>query len=420
MRHILLAILSIALLQTSATSSQERSDWQHWQFSRPIQIAPATEPHFARATLPLEVYGRAQESLADIRLVDNADNEVPYVLHAQRGERKREWRGTQLSDLGFVPGRYTEVLADTGQRDVLHNTLELQTDQKDFFTWAEVATSDDRKTWHIVRERAPVYRFEKDRLTGNQVVTYPPTRARWLRVRIQDTEKLFPVTACRVAQEVVEEAERVPLPMVPAKDSQAPQGEERWQMDLNNNLPASAVRFATTQEEFHRPVRISVSTDSRTWRDMRQGEIYRYRLLRAESPDGTLQRESLLVEFPETYGRYWRVSIFDRNDAPLAGLRLELMTTPRHLVFRQEPGRSYWVRYGNSRIATPQYDLTKVTQREELKTAPLAAIGKEEVNPRYTSPEPWSERHPLILWGALSFAVLVLAGLAVRSLHSTS
>jgi len=417
---MLLAILSIALLQTSATSSQERSDWQNWQFSRPIQIAPTAEAHFARATLPPEVYSHAQESLSDIRVVDDAGNEVPYVLHAQRGERKREWRGTQLSDLGFIPGRYTEVIADTGQGAALHNTLELQTDQKDFFAWMEVATSNDRKTWRIVRERAPVYRFEKDRLNGNQTVTYPPTRARWLRARIQDTEKLFPVIGCRVAQEVVEEAERVPLPMAPVSDTQAPRGEDRWQMDLNNNLPVSAVRFATTQEEFHRPVRISMNVDGRTWRDVGQGEIYRYRLSATESAETPRQRESLLVEFSEARGRYWKISVLNRNDATLAGLRLELMTTPRRLIFRQEPGRSYRVLYGNSRIAAPQYDLSRVIRREELKAATIASIGNEEKNPRYASPEPWSERHPFILWTALGITVLVLAGLAIRSLKSAA
>ena len=96
------------------------------------------------------------------------------------------------------------------------------------------------------------------------------------------------------------------------------------------------------------------------------------------------------------------------------------MTTPRRLIFRQEPGRSYRVLYGNSRIAAPQYDLSRVIRREELKAATIASIGNEEKNPRYASPEPWSERHPFILWTALGITVLVLAGLAIRSLKSAA
>ncbi len=399
------------------TEAEAPSDWEHWQFSRPIQTASANESRLIRVALPLEVFAHAQESLADLRIRNETGTEVPYVLHAQPGERKHEWRGTQLTETGFVPGQYTQFVADAGHGDALHNALELQSDQKDFFAWVEVAASENRKTWRIMRDRAPIYRFEKDRLTGNQVVSYPITRARWLRLRVLNGEKQFSVTGCRVGQEVIEKAERTPLPMTPVMEPQSPLGESRWRIDVaQTTVPISAVRFMASQKEFHRPVRIATSVDDKAWRDVGHGETYRYRPVGTDHPSASQQRENMQVEFSEARGRYWRISIFNRNDAPVTGLRLELMTIPRHVVFRQELGHTYRLLYGNSRIPAPQYDLARRTPRNELTTASVVTLGKEEVNPGYTSPEPWSERHPVILWGALSLAILVLAGLALRSL----
>ena len=56
--------------------------------------------------------------------------------------------------------------------------MEIQTEEKDFMVWVEIAASDDRVTWRIVRERAPIYRFEKDGLEGTQTISYPRTRSR--------------------------------------------------------------------------------------------------------------------------------------------------------------------------------------------------------------------------------------------------
>ena len=419
MKRGLWEALLLSVATALAAGAQETGSWQNWQYSRPISRVSINEARLVRVTLPMEVFGRAQASQADLRVIDDADNEVPYVIYARRGERTREWRDTQLSEVGFVPGQYTQVVVDTGEKGPLHNSLEIKTDQKDFFMWAEVAASDDKKTWRTVQDRAPIYRFEKDRLAGSQVVSYPNTQARWLRIRTLNGDKQFPVTSCRVAQEVVEEAERVPLPVTPTNDLQSPKQESRWLMDLGvANVPVSATRFEVTQEEFHRPVRINVSTDGKLWRDVGHGDIYRYRTTGKETEENTKRRSSLQVEFGETQGRYWRVTVLNRNDAPAAGLRPELLGTPRHITFRQEAGRSYRLLYGNSRIETPQYDLAKLTKSEDKSGAIIVTLGAEEINTRYASPEPWSERHPVVLWVALGLAVAVLAWLAVRALRS--
>jgi hypothetical protein len=74
--------------------------------------------------------------------------------------------------------------------------------------------------------------------------------------------------------------------------------------------------------------------------------------------------------------------------------------------------------YGNSRIKAPEYELARLTAREELEVAFSGSLGEAEINSAYVSPEPWSERHPVVLWVALGLAVAVLGWLALRSLRT--
>jgi hypothetical protein len=126
------------------------------------------------------------------------------------------------------------------------------------------------------------------------------------------------------------------------------------------------------------------------------------------------------VEFDENRGRFWRTTVVNRNDAPVAGLRPTLQTNPYHVVFRQEPGQNYRLLYGHSRAEAAQYDLQRIITKTELERAVAGHISEEKVNSSYVSPEPWTEQNPSVLWGALLVALFVLGYLALRSLRQST
>ena len=403
---------------TPAARAQIPDAWKNWLYFRPISLESTAEPRLVRLILPLETFGHAQKSLADLRVIDRDGNEVPYVLHARIGKEERQWRQGEIADLGFIPGEHTQLIVDVGSDHDAHNSLEIQTGVNEFFAWVEVAASDDRESWHVLQEKAPIFRFDDTR-EGKTVVSYTDSRARWLRVKILEPERRFAVYGCRIAYEIVEAPELVDLPVVgPARGTGSE--ESRWLVDLGiENVPASSVRFQTGpagQAEFHRTVRVDVSIDGEDWRRVGQGNVYRYPKPGSNDHEQD-QRTLLQVRFPETRGRYWRVDVLNRDDSPIEGLRPSLEGTPRRIVFRQKPGTTYQLLYGNSRISAPEYDLARITSREELEAAAVGELGPEATHSGYLSPEPWSERHPIVLWVALGFAVAILGLLALRALR---
>ena len=304
-----LRLLSVLILSTSvpAAGAQVPDEWKNWLYSRSISLESTAEPRLVRVTLPLETFGRTQKSLADLRVIEANGKEVPYVLHARVGKEERQWRQGEISDLGFIPGEHTLLVVDVGSDHDAHNSLEIQTGVNEFFAWVEIAASDDRENWHVLREKTPIYRFD-DTGAGNTVVSYPDSRARWLRLKILEPERRFAVYGCRIAYEIVEAAELVELPVL-GPDPGTASKESRWQVDLGfENVPASAVHFQAEQPEFHRTVRVYASVDGENWRRVGQGNIYSYPKPQASEREQD-QRTLLQVRFPEARGRYWRVAV---------------------------------------------------------------------------------------------------------------
>jgi hypothetical protein len=400
-------VASLALIVAPPTALA--NGWVHWQAWRPIDVGASEQPRLVRFALPLAVYGSAQLDLADLRVIDDSGQEVPFVIDSARPRPAQVWSYATLSDIGFVPGEYTQAVADVGVRRVLHNTLRLAIPESegDFFQWVAVDASDDRSTWRVVRERAPIFRFRADGLEGRQTLAFPDTSSRWLRVRILDSQRRFAIDGVSVSREVVATPEHQPLPGLMRLNPQSPERKSWWDEDLTfNAVPVTAVSFTATQPAFHRPVTVSVSDDGASWSEVAQGDIYR------ESGS-----EQLSVDVPEGRGRYWRVTVFNRNDAPINGLRVTLLTTPQYVVFRQMPERGYFVLYGNSKATAPEYDFATLTTREQRDAAIVVTAGAESRNAAYQSPEPWTERHAWVMWVALLAAVVVIGGLAIRSMR---
>lgn len=385
--------------------------WEHWQYSAPLRIPPLNEPRLVRTLVPEAVSREALPLWADLRVIDDSGRAVPFVLHARTERRSREPRQARLMDLTHKAGEDTRAIVDLGAQAPVHNGIEVQTPMQDFFARVAIDVSANAKDWRILHEGAPIYRFEKSGLDGNQTVRYTDNASRYLRLRITDGPERFSLTGVRVWHEVKQEAELVPVDVNLRPDPASPPGESWWVADAAGQ-PLSQVAFAVEQGAFHRPVRIRTSEDGTTWRTVGSGDIYRM-----EGAEGV--REQLSVGFAESRARFLRVEVVNRNDAPLAGARLSLYTTPRRVVFPAEPGRSYRLLYGNPRASAAQYEMARVTPPAALEEAAPAELGPGVANANFIDPAPWSERHPVVLWAALIAALAVLGLLAIRALRSS-
>src|SRR5215469_1600945 len=139
------------------------SAWSHWRYSCLIKAEPTDTVRLVRVALPQDVYLHAENSLADVRVIDDAGDEVPYA--EQRWQNYDEPRRcpAQIIESSFSPGHYTQLVLDLGSSSAaFHDAVEIGVSEDEFMEWVEVDASDDAQVWRIVQDRAPIFRFARE------------------------------------------------------------------------------------------------------------------------------------------------------------------------------------------------------------------------------------------------------------------
>ena len=112
--------------------------------------------------------------------------------------------------------------------------------------------------------------------------------------------------------------------------------------------------------------------------------------------------------------------IHNGDDQPLKITSARLEQFERRVYFEADSA-PLWLYYGDDHLVAPEYDYAKLFQKDARVEE--VTLNNEEANSAYTGrpdERPWSERHPAVLWISIIAAVLILGGIAVRSLKTTS
>ena len=413
MRRTISAVLLAGTFCLITVSADLPDNWRSWRYSRVIQSAPPDNNQPAELTLPWEIYGHCSTNCEDVRIINSRGGEVPFVVKEKPVHRNAEMRSGRVIENSFVAGSYTQVIGDLGEQHANYDRIKIETGRPDFIVWAEVALSDDAKTWRIVESRAPIARFRSRDVDGIQTIPIQALSSRYVRVRIADPSEPFPLTGISVLHEEPYRFQTSDVPAGFALENSTDPTESVWRATLTSlNQPISEVKLDTATPEFYRAMRIGGSVDGREWSYFGSGVIYRY------TQNGKT-KESLRIEFPEMSGhRFVRVEIINGNDQPLANVNLSLAAIPRTLLFKKISGANYRLVYGNEKAGRPQYDLAHYLDPGVPKPVDrILSLGPEEQTANYRDPRPFTERHPGILWGALGLAIVLIGLTAIKTLR---
>jgi uncharacterized protein DUF3999 len=414
MRRAMSALLLASVSCLLAMSADLPDKWRAWRYSRPIEGQPSERDGAAQLSLPWEIYAHCQAGCEDARIVTSQGDEVPFVIAERRAASNPQSHAAQIIENSFVADRYTQIIGDLGEGRLNYDRVKVETSRPDFIVWAEVALSDDARTWRTVEARAPIARFRSRAVDGTQTIPIQGLSSRYVRVRIADPSGQFPVSGISVLHEETYKIATKEIRAAFTAEKSSDPTESFWRAALASpNQPISEVELRTDSAEFYRGVRVSSSVDGKEWSYWGSGVIYRYK-----QDDKT--RESLRIEFPEVSGnRFVRLEVINGNDQPLANVTLTLAAVPRTLLFKQTAGQDYRLLYGNEKVSRPQYDLAHYLQFGPSKPVyRTLTLGPEQETVNYRDPRPFTERHPEVLWSALGLAIVLIGLTALKTLRS--
>ncbi len=387
--------------------------WRHWKYFRSIDLPPTSAPRLVAMLVPEQVYTRAQSHLADLRIIDNRGREVPYAMITFTGSSRTTFLPSHHSASYYVPGSYTDFLLDLGPRPRRCNFLIVtaKATAANLAVVAQIDSSDDGYHWRQVRKSAALFGSQALNASPTPILHFPETTARFLRVRIYYRKGKFAIRTMAAGNELKTPADRIAVTGLLAPVHSSIPRASLWQISLHGPLPVDEVDFGTTEPGFSRRVLVFSNRNGRDWSLAGQGIISRVRHY-GET------KSKLSVGFRPVRSPLWRVEVENESDPPLANVRLRLSMTPQRIVFRQLPGRQYWLLYGESIVLKPRYELAQTVGRSALHAAPLlATAGARQSNRDWIDPRPWTEKHPAVLWVATILAGLLLALAALRAVR---
>jgi hypothetical protein len=414
------ASLAIACLiaATASAASGPSEVWRNWEYFRTIRTTNVPAPQLVEFFIPNDLYAKAQPNLNDLRIVDDQGREVAYVFPNIDSIPEPFQVSSKIIERSHSPGKYSQVVLDMeknsggpgASRTHCMATLDIAADN--FFAWVEVAVSDDAKDWRLVKDQAPIFRFRTENREGTQTIKYTRTNAEYLRLRVLNSKSTITIGGVTVFDDILPDKQFLPVGFTLHEET-LPQ-RTAWRVDLPaGSIPISQIQFTTPQDEFDRSVQVLTSEDGRQWQSAGGGDIYRFR-------QGGKVAEMLSVPVhPGLMNHIWRIEVVNGNDAALENIHADLMTTPRRVVFKQEPGRSYMLIYGQPLAREPRYDLELIVSKD-AKGSSEAALGESQVNSNYVDPEPWTEKHSALLWIAMGIAAALLGYAAIGALRTSA
>ena len=406
-RRNLNASVITALFFLAALGVVRALEVTEWKNRQPLTVERAG---VLKLALPPETLGLARPGLEDLRLLDPAGREVPFVFTLPAPPAPAVTRAP-ASFRATLTDSTTRLLLETGTTTPLE-VVTLATPAPGFLKAARLEISTDGKQWEILADRAALFRqfgaeqlrFELKRRTASHLrVTIDDTRSRpvpFTGATLQFAGATPPDVTAAIAVRIVRREEFA--------------GESALTLDLGGaHVPLAALEFATAEPLFARTMTFAareLRDETAVERTLATGSVWR---VAAEGVPATA-RLDVPVHFTAP-SRELLVHIANGDSPPLAIDSITVRQRPLWFVFRAaEPG-TYTFLTGNSQCAAPRYDLASLATA--LRDTPPSGLvpGPAAPNPGFHTPDaladtpllgaaldptPWGFRKPVQLAAA--------------------
>jgi len=349
-----------------------------WKFGQKLTTSA---PGVYKYELPLEILDEALPLLTDLRLLDAAGKEAPYLLEAARPAPVKPARLK-----GFISraeGTTTVLTARAGDLGYV-DCVVLETPAASFIKPADIYVSLDGKQWAKAGGRVAVFR--QAGFGENLLADLAPIMAKYVKVVVSDVRAApvpFTGLSARVLPRAPAKAETLTAAIL-AKEDYASSSRLTVRLPARN-LFVRSVELSVHDKQFSRGVAVSARSleDGRmVSRQLASGNIFStdaagFPAARAGVP--------VYAQFRDTDEMVLEVD--NGGGPPLDIKEVKITCSPVTAVFRAKGGGVYRLFFGNREAPSRNYDLSGLAGYQKGKDISSPTAGKMEKNPAFSGEE---------------------------------
>jgi hypothetical protein len=406
MRNFFFVFIIAAVVSVSAQTSL--SLWPYY-----VEVTPAkTDGQLYDVVVPLPVMDKARADLADLRLFDSNNREIPYAIRIRRDVDEKREIPTRLFNHGSAGPSTSEVSVDLGESPGEHNEIDIETNGSNFRRQVVVEGSDSGRDWRMLSNDGVIFSFaSQNNVADSQKVSYPTSRYRYLRVKVSRdpiTDDETPqVTGAKVMMVVREKGWLSTWDVaVPSYQLQRNQGAHAtvWTLDLGGRIPCDRLSIEIEEDSFSRPFQVESIDDPQNVRLLASGDLTRH---------SGEEKKPLTIYFnEEAIVRTLRLQITDYSNPTLNITSIDASAPARQLVFELKGPAALPLRlfFGNENVPAPHYDFEKEVAARLSKEPVHSGLGDVLENREYKpEPKPLTERVPWLIYVVLAVSSIALA-----------
>ncbi len=371
-RPLLCACLACLGQAPLAAATLPSAEWRNVQ----SLAVPATG--LVKIALPPETLGAARPGLADLRVVDAEDHEVPYAI--ERTVPAAPHAAPAKSFAATLTGDATVLVLETGFTQALESVA-LRTTAVNFIKAAQVDGSQDGRAWTVLARGVPLFRQ-----AGAEQLRVPlaPQRWPWLRLTVDD-RRSEPVAFTGADLQATATEAPTHSYAVDILGHDLARKTSRVALRLPAaNLELAALELETPEPLFTREVTVLARevTDLGT----NEASLARSTLFRL-SFDGQPAMSNLTVRVEALAPtRDLVLEIANQDSPPLAISAVRARVRPVYAVFRPTVAGRFRLLTGNRACPAPRYDLAALGTGLAGIAPSSEPLGPLTPNPAYQPP----------------------------------
>lgn len=384
----------------------------------PVSV-PEEYPAYGEFFPDREIHAGAQRDLADLRIVDDRGEFVPWLMETAGTmiETEDVTRQTVRIDSSLTGEEkrpvavFQAILSDDSPAQEYNSLEVLMLNMSSVDAWSvEVLVEGRSETggWtHVTRDS--LYRLEQTE-KGVILLESPVSYPFW-RITVLSGTRMVEPKAVTLRWNAFREVSRPFIKNIPLKVASRTEKEGVTVLELESprNLPLSAL-VLRGEGQYSRMCQLYGSDPSGRWL-ITEGRLFRWEDKSEIHQEGRLPFR--LVQ-PGPDRLYAEIS--NGSDRPVGEITAGAEYLPVRLVFVMEKGRTYRVLFGNPSAVPPVYDIAAFRERisDQPRVSLIPGILEETEILREDAPDdfPWKTvLNLLLIMAGTGMAVLILAAL---------